>query len=204
MHVTFCCFSYRFITPRKIQGQGVAPFTTAAARLSREHPSMPRIYSSVKHAGRWLDCVGEDTNHYFKQPRGVQRVKGVSFLPTSSFNSIFKDSFQNHLHCNSKLYAEWFAAITELARKRGWGGFLPLNTECQNSEDGLKGWWVNACGSDLGTFLWKLALHTLYMGIYSPRSLLFESAMISCRQWLRNTCQSLIWTTFLPNWLQRL
>lgn len=64
---------------------------------------MPRIYSSVKHTGRWLDCVGEDTNHYFKQPRGVQRVKGVSFLPTSSFNSIFKGSFQNHLHCNSKI-----------------------------------------------------------------------------------------------------
>lgn len=162
---TNACYLLLFLLwvhyPQENTGQGAAPFTTAATRLSRAHPSMPRIYSSVKHSGRWLVCIRDDTNHYFKQPRGVQRVKGVSFLPTSSFNSIFKGSS----HCNSKLYAEWFAAMMELTWNTGWGWFLPrMPKELAWSERLVsKCLWFRQ--QDLGPHLWKLALYTLYMGI---------------------------------------
>lgn len=76
--------------------------------------------------------------------------------------------------------------MTKLPWKRSWGGFF-TSKYWMPKQLGWSKRLVSKClwfrQQDLAAHLWKLALYTLYMGIYSPWSLLSESTITSCKQW---------------------
>lgn len=126
IHVSFCCFCYGSSISRIETGAGSSTFYSCGSKIVQSSSINIQMTQLSKMLRKITGlCKRRTPITILTSP---EKFKGSEVIHSCPYPQLIAFSrAHNHLNCNSKLYAQWFAAITELLWKRGWAGCLSLN-----------------------------------------------------------------------------